>query len=684
MPRARYAAKWIASIPIMSRHRRNTLFPKDPMTGLNYNDPRVRERIDEGVKKLVSECETIQQSHDRMKVEYTSALNRTNLAVQREQNARDELSSVKATVEASKRENEAVRREAEATRREAESTRREAEAARREAELARREEACAKLEAEKALSRLVHGDVLRKPVPRRRYKTGAVVTSHGDMGAYAQSCLGSLVTFVPEPRHIVLYINEGTDPIFDTFVDKFPDVEIIRVDDQEEFGGLTGTWNAGSNRCLQEGCEVVMLVNGDTHVGPDIVHLTDAAAVCHADDPKVFGPCSNAPGPLGLNLCQAADGPSPQLPYEATQRNRVGTLCYGDLNGYFLCFPAHVMQRFRYNEEHCFDPAVPWAQNETTWYRTHCPHVFKPIESCTLDPAAPQLWVVPRTHVYHHKHAAWRKQAVPEVRETACLYTVVTGSYEAEPVWSPRTVNADVPCFYLSDDPRTLRQAASQGWIPLMTGIWMAVFETDSPKVAQRSTKAAPYDVLPRKFTASVYMDGNCAPAYWGDSIQDFVDRHLAEDVDLVCWQHPDRQKVHDEARAVVRSELETPERVETWMSMVDGWGFEDDQGLTETRVLVRRHHNLIELADTWRAVLRFCFRDQLLFDPLVWRLKVACTRVPVAPKHDGIVLVAGHSGAGRVRRFVEGAASAAKISLVAPAHKQQSVVSREYVAARS
>jgi hypothetical protein len=85
--------------------------------------------------------------------------------------------------------------------------------------------------------------------PEREYKCGAVMTSHGLMGAYAQSCLGSLARFLPAGSKIVLYINEGTDLLFDTFPDKFPDVEIVHVDDQEEFGGLTGTWNDGIRKC---------------------------------------------------------------------------------------------------------------------------------------------------------------------------------------------------------------------------------------------------------------------------------------------------------------------------------------------------------------------------------------------------------------------------------------------------
>ena len=359
----------------------------------------------------------------------------SNASILREEadRAREESKRAKHTMDSARRETEATRREAEATRREAEATRREAEATRREAEATRRENAMAVIKTNEHRWNMLDEDHNELGAGWRNYKTGVVITTHGDMGAYAQSCLGSLTMYIPKPRHIILYINEGTDPIFDTFEDKFQDVEIVRVDDQEAFGGLTGTWNAGIERCLAEDCDVVVLANGDTHVGPDVFHLTDAAAMNHRNEPRVFGPVSNAPGPEGLNICQLADGPLAEGPREATVYVKdVDQTLYADLNGFFLCFPAHVLRDFRYDAAACFDPAYPWRANETNWYRQHCPQLFQPLDRHEPIVGAPRLWVIPRCHVYHHKHAAWRKNTEARAEEL-CLYTVVTGSYEAEP-----------------------------------------------------------------------------------------------------------------------------------------------------------------------------------------------------------------------------------------------------------
>ena len=630
-----------------------------------------RDKVNQAIQNSISTKHTIkslQQGAEAARREGEAAGREAEAARRQAEAARRQAEASRREAEASRREAEASRREAEAARRNNEASRRETEAACREAEAARREteaahreteairnaHALAVMKIEEQCRNLMAEDQNERGAGWRNYKTGVVITTHGEMGAYAQSCLGSLVTYIPMPRHIILYINEGTDPLFDTFEGKFPDVEIVRVDDQDAFGGLTGTWNAGIERCLAKDCDVVVLANGDTHVGADVFHLTDAAALNHRNEPRVFGPVSNAPGPKGCNICQLADSALAEAPREATiYVEKTDQTLYADLNGFFLCFPAHVLRDFRYDAKACFDLAYPWAQNETNWYRKHCPQLFQPLDRYDSTVCAPRLWVVPRCHVYHHKHAAWRKQSAEARVGELCLYTVVTGSYEAQPTWSPNETNTDVVCYYLSNDIHLLRAAGLLGWRPLFIGSWVSTFDTINHKAIQRSAKAAPCDVLPHEHKVSVYMDGNCEPADWSGNVQEFVKGYLTKDIDLVCWKHPDRYDVISEAHQVVNFKLETPDRVWAWMETIRDWGFADDQGLTETRLLIRRHHSLMEFSDLWRKSLEHCYRDQLIFDAAAWKTKVSLFRVPIPPYHGGVVRCQKHSGSGIHRRLV-------------------------------
>lgn len=487
------------------------------------------------------------------------------------------------------------------------------------------------------------------PPPPRAYRTGAIVTTHGWMGAYAQSCIGSLVRFLPQPRHIVLFINEGTDPLFDTFARKFPEVDIVRVDDQEAFGGLTGTWNAGIERCLGAACDVVLLVNGDTHVEGNIAHLCDAAAAAErAGEAKVFGPVSNAPGPPGENTSQLSDAPLLLEPMESRGVGREGQRTCADLNGFFMGFPAGVLRKFRHDDQHVFDPAQPWIGNETGWWKTHCPRAYKDVAD--EGPAAiadgVSLWVVPRTFVYHHKHGAWRtgSAALGGGGGPPCCYQIITGGYEARPGFSPEREQLGGECYLLSDSPSTLRTVAIDGWVPLLIGPWLTHNGTDDPRRMQRCAKACPESVLPAAHDVTVYCDANMAPINWGSGIENLVLGYLPAECHLACWSHPRRTLVADEVRVVEEIGLETAEGLEAARLLASEAGFNDDVGLTATGMLLRRSGELQAFSEEWRELLDVCGRDQLVFDVLRWKHGVAAIRHPrAAPgtlvtkrRHDG------------------------------------------------
>lgn len=490
----------------------------------------------------------------------------------------------------------------------------------------------------------------------RGAKCGAVVTSHGLMGAYAQSCIGSLTRFLPEDSKIVLYVNEGKDPLFDMLPDRFPEVEIVRVDEQDEFGGLTGTWNDGIERCLAANCDVVLLVNGDTHVEANIVHLIDAAAEANSTgQAKVFGPVSNAPGPEGCNISQASAVAVAVDPFESHAIDKQGRRQFGDLNGFFLCFPACVLREFRHDEANVFDPSFPWNGNETEWWKSHCPRVYR----ARNEPGLPaisdgvSLWVVPKTFVFHHKQAAWRGPKDCPERHSAdsiACYQVVTGGYDGHPSFSPRALPVCSYCYFLSDSPTALREAAQEGWTPLLIGPWVTGDGSSDPRRVQRCAKARPENILPAAHGVSVYTDGNCTPSQWSGGAAGLVEAFLPADRDLACWAHPRRATVSAESLVIKELGLDTPEAHEAAEQLALESEFQDDAGLTETCVLIRRHGHLEEFSREWVGLLSFCGRDQLFFDVLVAKHGVSVIKHPDAAKGT-VVVKRNHDGPGSMER---------------------------------
>ena len=107
-------------------------------------------------------------------------------------------------------------------------------------------------------------------------------------------CLKSVLEHSGDAR-VYLYDNESSDPDIQALkscANAQPTVDFIRIDDQEAFGGLTGTWNDGVDRDQREGLSKVILLNHDVVVGPTWGSFISAID----SDNCIYGPLSNLPG----------------------------------------------------------------------------------------------------------------------------------------------------------------------------------------------------------------------------------------------------------------------------------------------------------------------------------------------------------------------------------------------------
>ncbi len=222
-------------------------------------------------------------------------------------------------------------------------------------------------------------------------KTGIVITTHGNYGSIAKRCLESFIANVTTPRYILLIINVSEDPETDRLerqLLKDGNVDVIRL--MEDVGGLTKTWNLGIERCKNVGCKSVILSNHDLFVNSSIRHLISAADKCPSDSKYYYGPVTNNPGPALANKYQRSGQALNINPHIlAMGRNLI------NLNGFLMCFPMHVLEDNKYDEENYFNPMIRYGGNETEWFNR-----FK------LKGGLPIL--VPRAYVHHYKFASWR------------------------------------------------------------------------------------------------------------------------------------------------------------------------------------------------------------------------------------------------------------------------------------
>jgi hypothetical protein len=193
--------------------------------------------------------------------------------------------------------------------------------------------------------------------------TGIVITTHGHSSSIVMPCLESVLAHTSEPRHIIVYDNEGTDPVTARLAER-DDLTYVHVADQS-VGGLTWTWEDGIRRCLAAGCDVVVLLNHDTRVDATWPHLIMAART----GPRgCYGPTTDG-GCWGNSLNQESFVASEKPTIERFSAEKLGVDNGSGPGGFCMAFHRETLDASRRADGRVFNPAYPWGNNETEWHR---------------------------------------------------------------------------------------------------------------------------------------------------------------------------------------------------------------------------------------------------------------------------------------------------------------------------
>jgi hypothetical protein len=212
---------------------------------------------------------------------------------------------------------------------------------------------------------------------------------------------------------------------------------------------------------------------------------------------------------------------------------------------------------------------------------------------------------------------------------TTCLYTINTGGYEKNVLGRGDLFGDDCDMLYYSDDTEILAQASQQGWIPMY--LTHKPGTSSESKLLQRTAKTQPHLFLPPQYIISIYMDANIEPTF--TSIAELWNMFAVEEYDIICWKHPCRTTVKDEAKEVEQFKLETQEHIAHIMQMQTRDAFQDDVGLCETNIIIRKHRQLVHFSNEWKHCISICRRDQISFDWLVWKHGVTVIKHPYETK---------------------------------------------------
>lgn len=439
-------------------------------------------------------------------------------------------------------------------------------------------------------------------VPAR--KVGVVMTTFGTNYIFAKQAALCFLRHVKQPLYMVLYVNGSEDERLLQISDELPEVTVIVLNKPAK-GGLTWTWNDGIVRCIKEGCDIIILSNDDIIFDASIIHLIVACE--KATDSKVyFGPITNAPG-NEKNYAQQGTQPSKDAPYRCTYQGKPQ-----NLNGFFLAFPVKSLVANMFDATHFFDPKYPYGGNETEWFAR-----FGAQEGYGM--------VVPKTFVYHYKLKSWRSPQQTRV----CVYTINLGGYEGERILLDNRAGEYNPAdvLYFTDTDKMIYKCLKFNVQPFLIDVSRSAMP---PKLLQRTIKAMPHLFLPAFYDTSVYVDGNVRLTDRVQPLVDSMNKHT-----LVCYQHPRVPCTVDlELMIIVKDKLAFQESVDTVMSEMFEYRFDPaSYTLTETNMLIRKHHELVDFSTDWARMIGICPRDQASFDFLLWKHNIKYDRRPCKEK---------------------------------------------------
>ena len=109
---------------------------------------------------------------------------------------------------------------------------------------------------------------------------------------------------------------------------------------------------------------------------------------------------------------------------------------------------------------------------------------------------------------------------------------------------------------------------------------------------------------------------------------------HGAAKTPFVCFPHPWRDCIFDEAEEVIRLGIDSETRVREQIDYYRSMGLPPHAGLIAGTILLRQHGNadVVAVSEEWfEHILRFSKRDQLSFNYIAWRRSFPYAQFPGA-----------------------------------------------------
>lgn len=290
----------------------------------------------------------------------------------------------------------------------------------------------------------------------------------------------------------------------------------------------------------------------------------------------------------------------------------------------FICFIN--VEMLKKNEKHYFD--------ENYMHGLCCNIVNKRADSYdtgagfyinTLD--LPHMDIICEDYITHYGHGSWNKEGYTynctaeewlainkrfwsKMKNNKVVYTCITGGYDS--LLEPKYITPDFDYVCFTDNPSLTSSTWDIRPIP-------KELENLSKIKQQRYIKINPHKFFP-EYEISIWVDGNMTLK--GD-LNEFVNSTLTGDTSIYVPQHPSRNCIYKESKAVLGMKKDSKEIVNPQMERYRTEGFPENYGLLQSNILLRIHNdnNCIRLMEAWFNELRDnSHRDQLSFNYVLWK----------------------------------------------------------------
>ena len=198
----------------------------------------------------------------------------------------------------------------------------------------------------------------------------------------------------------------------------------------------------------------------------------------------------------------------------------------------------------------------------------------------------------------------------------AIIYTVITGAYDS--IKQPHVVEEGVEYVLFTNNPE-IKDAGVWKVVQIPSEEWSGRTARENNILLSRKVKMLPHKYLPEGAEWSLYIDADMLIK----GQLTLLLENLKEDNLFAACRHSYCGSVREEIEDLVAKGMVNETQVQQqWQRYVE-WGFEDNLGISENGLLIRRHNDVrvVQLMELWREEYQNgCLRDQVSLMPCMYR----------------------------------------------------------------